>query len=366
MKNAKVITLALLVTAGGLAGAAAQGAGPHYNVGAMDYPLQEWLTNSQRFAYTAGLPALTAGLPTLTNADLETLSGGVFTDGSGHIAGLVYARVYFDGPTNHTNNYGAFTITVSGNTSNRGTNPLVKFTMRGNGYTFDGVTNHPNASLSLTFTSTNKLVDVPSTQVTINSTTYAVTYADGTTQMFANGPATQTNPAYSYLSGTIRGNIQRGQKGGNQLTINKTAALFTAGSIWTVVNGTNFVEQVLNGGLVLDVLTNIDAQVIQPVPGSRLYLNAYVGSSSNLFFATGTASTNSLRWSASFSGVAFAHGSTLQANGDLGPVIVAYEPTTDIPQVVQYAIKDMTITSGRVIGQKVLKVGGISLPAIPH
>ena len=226
--------------------AAAQGAGPYYNVSdtlsAVDYPLHEQFANAPRFVYTAGLPTLTAGLATLTNADLETLSGGVLTDGAGHIAGLVYARLYFDGPTNHTNNYGAFTITVTGSTSNRGTNPLVRIILRGSGYTFDGVTNHPNASLSLTFTSTNKLVDVPSAPpLTINSTNYAVTYADGSTQVFSDGPAARTNSAYTFLSGPIKGNIQRGQNGGGkQLTVNQPAALFTAGSIWTVVNGTIF------------------------------------------------------------------------------------------------------------------------------
>jgi hypothetical protein len=354
MKSARVSILAWAIMAGGVIAAAAQGAGLYYNVSdnasAVDYWLQEQFTNAPRFVYTAGLPAL-------TNTDLETLSGNVLTDGSGHIAGLVYARFYFDGPTNHTNNYGAFTLTVTGSTSNRGTNPLVKLTMRGSGYTFDGVTNHPNASLSLTFTSTNKLVDVLSTQVTINSTNYAVTYADGSTQVFSDGPATRTNSAYTFLSGPIRGNLQRGRNGGKQLTINTNAALFTAGSIWAV-NGTNFVEQELSGGLVLDVLTNMDAQVIQLVPGSRLFMNANLGS--QLYSATGSASTNNLKWSAGFSGVAFAHGSRLQANGTLGPAI-AYERTTDInnypsgyiTNVVDYAIRNMTNSSGKVFGQKI-------------
>jgi hypothetical protein len=372
MKNAKVITLALLVTAGAPIAAAAQGAGLYYNTSdsasAVDYWLQEQFTNAPSLVYTTGLPAL-------TNTDLESLSGAVATDGAGRIAGLVYARFYFDGPTNHTDNYGAFTLTVTGSTSNRGTNPLVKLTMRGSGYTFDGVTNHPNASLSLTFTSTNKLVYVPSTNVTIYSTNYAVTDTNGITQMLtaANGFATQTNPAYCYLSGRIRGNIQRGQnRAGKQLTINTNAALYTANSIWTVVNGTNFVEQVLNGGFVLDVLTNMDAQVIQLVPGSRLFMNANLGS--QLYSASGSANTNSLKWNASFAGVAYAHGSRLQANGTLGPGI-AYEQTTDtnnyptgyITNVVEYAIQNMTNYSGKVLGQNIWskQLQGVSVSPAP-
>ena len=141
-----------------------------------------------------------------------------------------------------------------------------------------------------------------------------------------------------------------------------------------MVNDTHFVEEVLGGGLVLDILTNIDAQVIQPVPGSKLYLNAYLGSTSNLFFATGSASTNSGKWSASFSGVAFAQGSTLSAHGALGPA-VAYEPTTDtntypsgyITNFVPYAIQNMTNYSGKVFGQSVRdkQLQGISVWPTP-
>jgi hypothetical protein len=367
MKNAGSITVALLVMAGGLVSAAAQTTGPYYNITAMDYPLHERFPNTQRFAFTQGLP-------TLTSPEMESLSGAIATDGAGRIAGLVYARVYFAGPINHSNNYGAFTITVNGNTGNRGTNPLVKINLHGNGYSFDGVSNHPNANLTLTFTSTNKLVDVPPTVVTVNSTNYSVTYLDGSTQLFTDGPATRTNSAFTFLSGRMKGNIRPGNKspvnGGNQLKIDQTEALVSGGTIWVVMNDTNLVEQPLSGGLGLNVLTNIDAQVIQPLPGSKLFLNANVGSELELFSGRGSANTNTLRWSASFSGVAFAHGSTLQANGDLGPVIVAYQPTTDttnfpsgyFPLFVPKGIQRMTITAGKIYGQKYRKTDGISVP----
>ena len=352
MKNVRVITIALMFMAAGASNAASQGAGPYYNVNAMDYPLHEQFPNPPRFVYTVGFPAP-------QSLDLESLSGATYTDGSGHIAGLVYARVYFDGPANHVTDYGAFSVTVTGTTSNRGTNQLVRFTMRGNGYTFDGVSNHPNATLSLKFTSTNKLVDVPA---------FAVT----------NGAVVRTNSAFTFLSGTLRGNVRPGLhsplNGGKQLNVTENAALVTAGSTWTVVNGTNLLEQPLSGGMVLDVLSNIDAQVIQTLPGSRLFLNANVASLEDLFVATGNANTNTAKWSAVLSGVAFARGSTLSANGTLGPLIVAYQPTTDtnnfpsgyIPQIVPNALQQMTLTSGKLYGQKIPpNLPGVSVPPTP-
>jgi hypothetical protein len=228
--------------------------------------------------------------------------------------------------------------------------------------------------LSLNFTSTNRLVDVLPTQVVVTNSNYSVTYASGSTQLFTNGPATNASSASTFLSGPLRGNIQRGRYGGPSVRINETAELSTAVSDWSLVNGTNFVETTFGGGLIMDVLTNIDAQVIQPVPGSRLFLNAYVGSRMDLYSATGTANTNSGKWSARFSGVAFARGSTLQANGTLGPAIVAYEPipgsTNFVSQVVPNAIQQMTILSGKLFGQRVVQapgaqIQGVNVPPTP-
>ncbi|MCX6923579.1 MAG: hypothetical protein NT154_10300, partial [Verrucomicrobia bacterium] len=112
--------------------------------------------------------------------------------------------------------------------------------------------------------------------------------------------------------------------------------------------------------------------VIQPLPGSQLLMNANVGSFMALHAGTGSANTNSLKWNAFFNGVAYARGSRLQANGDLGPLVVDYVSTTDtnnfpdgyIPRVVLKGIKNMTITSGKIFGQKVRNnLKGISLPA---
>jgi len=326
------------------------------------------LTNRFLFAYTAGFP-----VPVST--DLEDLSGAVATDGAGRIAGLVYARVYFDGHLKNPDNYGAYTVNVTGNTTDRGTNPLVTVRLKGNGYTFDGVSNHPNASLTLKFVSTNRFVDVPALPVPVNSTNYSVTFADGSTQVFTNGPTNLYNSAYTFLSGWFRGTVGVGTRspvnGGQPVKVDETAALVTDRTIWTPVNATNFVEQVVSGGLALDVLTNIDAQVVQPVPSSKLFISAYVGSHQDLFYASGSANTNSGTWSASWSGVAFGHGSTMRANGKLGPVIIGWQSTTDtntfpggyIPLIVPNALKQIAISGGRIFGHQLRKTGGFSVDA---
>ena len=350
MMNLRVSSLALSVFAGGVMSAAAQSAGPFYtdNFRAMDYTLHEVFPGAPRFAYTAGLPTMT------TAPEMETLSGAVATDGRGRIDGLVYARVYFGGPFNHSNNYSSFTMTVIGNTNNRGTNPLVKLNLRGNGYYFDGLTNHPNASISINFNSTNQLVDVPPLTLTIGGTTF-------------------TNSRFTTLSGTMKGNIQMGKNGGPQVKVNGTAALITAGTSWSTVDGTNGVENAFGGGLVLDVFTNIDAQVLQPVPNaSRLYLNAWAGSHEDLLQGTGSANYGGSHWNASFSGIAFTRGCTLQANGTLGPAIVAYQPTSDtnfpsgyIPLLATNVIQNMTITGGKFYGQKMPSINNVGYSIWP-
>lgn len=342
------ISIALLATVAGLATAVAQN-GTNFNVDAMDYPLQEFFPGRARVVYTANLP-------TLTSLDLESLSGAVSTDGSGHVAGQVYARIYFGAPNNRLTDYAAYTITVTGKNSDRGTNPQVKINLRGEGYDFDGISNHPNANLTLKFTSTNKLVDVPALSIT-------------------NNGVVRTNSAFTFLSGKITGNIKPGKgspvNGGKQIHINETAALVTEGSAFTVVNETNVIERALSGGLLVDYLTNIDAQVIQPRPGSKVFITANVGSLADLFFAKGSGNYTTLKWNASLAGVAFARGAQLHVKGDLGPLIVAYDPTTNtnfptgfFPRIVQNAIQNMTIDSGKIFGQKIPKdLQGVSVPA---
>ena len=412
MRSAKVTILSLWIIAGGAIGAGAQGAGPYYdNVRAMDYPLRAVFvgTNAPLVAYAGGLPELTAN-------DLQVLSGAVFTDGNGHIDGLVYARLYFGPAGNRTNNYGAFSIRVTGKVGKGGqvkaggvkivfvdfpidipeapdsgaTVPvkigkgksgtgLVKMTLKGKGYTFEGLTSYPNATLSLTFTSTNRLVSVgPGRQVSVNSTNYTITYADGRTEVFTNGPpVTKTNLGIAILTGKLKGNVKPGKdspiNNGQQVNMNQEAAMVSASTNWGVVGGDHLIERAFPGGLGVDVLTNIDAQVIQPVPGSKLWLNANVGSGGGLFQGIGSANRDAATWNADFQGVAFMRGARFHAKGTLGPVIVAYERTTDtnnfpsgyIPRVAQEAIQKITITSGRIFGQEIPKMEGVNVPATP-
>jgi len=83
------------------------------------------------------------------------LQGTIATDGSGKIDGVQYARVYFPGTSITGSNYATFIINITGTIRTVGTAPVVKITMRGYGYDVDAVSDHPDASLSLTFTSTN-------------------------------------------------------------------------------------------------------------------------------------------------------------------------------------------------------------------
>jgi hypothetical protein len=407
MRSARVTALSLLMIAGGAMSAGAQGAGPYYdNVRAMDYPLHAVFVGTN-----APLVAYAVGLPELTENDLQVLSGAVYTDGNGHIDGLVYARLYVGPAGNRTNLYGAFSIRVTGKVGKGGqvkaggvkikfvdfpidipedpdaeaTVPvktgkgrsgtgLVKMTLKGTGYTFDGITSYPNATLSMTFTSTNTLVSIgPGRQVSVTSTNYTVTDANGITQTFTNGPVTKTNAGMAILTGKIKGNLKPGKdspiNNGEQLGLKQDGALVSAGTFWAVIGGDHLVERAFAGGLGVDVLTNIDAQVIQPVPGSKLWLNANVGSLGELFHGIGTANRDAATWNADFQGVAFGRGARFHAKGTLGPMIVAYDPvpgtTNYVPRIVQDAIQKITITGGRIFGQEIPKMEGVNVPATP-
>ena len=139
------------------------------------------------------------------------------------------------------------------------------------------------------------------------------------------------------------------------------------------MNGTNAIQTTFGGGLLLDVFTNLDAQVMQPVPGaSRLFLNAWAGSHEDLLMGIGSANYSGSRWSASFSGVAFTRGCVFQANGTLGPAIVAYAPTSDtnfpsgfIPLLATNVIQTMTITGGKFYGQKMPTLNNVGVSVWP-
>ena len=105
------------------------------------------------------------------------------------------------------------------------------------------------------------------------------------------------------------------------------------------------------------------------MPGSKLWLNANVGSLGQLFHGIGTAKRDEGTWNADFQGVAYGRGARFHAKGTLGPMIVAYDPvpgtTNYLARIAQDAIQKITITGGRIFGQEIPKMEGVNLPATP-
>jgi len=390
MKTLTVGILALPIMAAGVGVATAQTV-PYYDSSALDYPLNaQFLSNPPKMLSVEGLPT-----PALL--DLEPLlQGATGTDGSGKINGVQYARVYFGGASNRSNNYATFVINVTGTIRTSGTAPVVKMTMKGHGYDVDAQSDHPDANLSLTFTSTNGPANVyPSQSVVVSSTNYTVTYLNGkpvalttnvpppyngyyvnptnyaVTFLYTDGPTNfiNNNP-YAIVVGRLTGTITPGKKssvnGGKPVKINEGAALFAESLVWTVVNGTNFVQQAVGGSLVANVLSNITAQVVQPSPGKKLYLAGGVGSTLDPFSGTGTVNYNQSTYKAKLIGVSSGRGVVLNINGQLGPLIVSYQPTSNpnfptgyITNRVQNAIKQISF-SGKAFGQVVPLTSGVN------
>jgi hypothetical protein len=170
------------------------------------------------------------------------------------------------------------------------------------------------------------------------------------------------------LSGRLTGNIKPGKKstvnGGKPLKVDEAAMLFTESLVWTVVEQTNFVQQTVGGSLVVNLLSNITAQVVQPVPGTKLYLAGGVGGTLDPYSGTGSADYKENTYKAKLKGVSFARGAVLQVNGTLGPVVTGYEPTTNpnfptgyITNRLPNAIKQISF-SGKALGQKVPLTSG--------
>lgn len=399
MKKLTVSILAIPTMAAGVAAAAAQSS-LYFDINAKDYSLNAQFNNPPNVVSAAGLPT-----PALT--DLEPmLQGAIGTDGSGKIDGVQYARVYFGGAANHTNNYATFIVNVTGSIRTKGTTPSIKMTMKGNGYDMDAQSDRPDASLTLTFTSTAAPATVsPSSQsVVVNSANYTVTYLNGSpvllttneptvysgyyvnpinyavTFLFTNGPATfANNNRYSRISGTLTGTIKPGKKssvnGGKPLKINEPAALISESWIWTLVDDTNVVAQSVGGSLIANVLSNITAQVVQPYPGSKLYLAGGVGSTLDPYSGTGTVNNKTATYKLKLKGASSARGAALDVNGTLGSVIIGYQPTTNanfptgyVTNYLLNAIKQISF-SGKAAGQKIPSTSGVNadaaFPSVP-
>ena len=390
MKKLTLGILAPAILAVGVVAATAQSVA-YYDSNALDYSMNARFLNNPPRVVSVG------GLPTPALLDLEPLlQGAIATDGSGKIDGVQYARVYFGGASDRTNDYATFVINVTGTIRTSGTDPVVKMKLKGDGYDVDAQTDHPDASLNLTFNSTNGPAPVfPNESVAVNSTNYTVTYLNGSpvllttneptpysgyyvnpinyavTFLFTNGPATfiNNNP-YSMVGGRLTGNIKPGKQstvnGGKTVKIDQGAALFTESLVWTVVNDTNFVQQTVGGSLVVNVLSNITAQVVQPVPGKKLYLAGGVGSTLDPYSGTGSANYDQATFKAKLKGVSSARGAVLNISGTLAPVIIGYQPTTNVNFPTGYvtnrvlnAIRQISF-SGKAVGQKVPSTSGVN------
>ena len=366
MNTLTVGYLAWPIMAAGVVVAAAQNT-PYYDIHALDYPLNaQFLSNPPKVVSVVGLPSFA-----LTDFE-PMLQGAVGTDGTGKIDGVQYARVYFGGGSNHTNNYATFMVDVAGSIRTKGTIPVVKMTLKGNGYDMDAQTDHPDASLALTFTSTTGPTPVsPNQRVVVSSTNYVVTYLDGSTILFNNGPVTFTNNnPYTMIGGTLTGTVKHGKKstvnGGQPLKINEAATLLTESWIWTVVNGTNVVQQYVGGSLMVNVLSNLTAQVVQPYPGKQLYMAGGLGSTLDPCSGTGTVDYKKATFKLKLKGVSYARGAALNANGTVGSVIIGYQPTANFAFPTGYitnwlpnAIKQISF-SGKAVGQTVPLTFGVN------
>jgi hypothetical protein len=333
------------------------------------------------------------------------LQGATSTDGSGKIDGVQYARIYFGGASNRSNDYATFVINVTGTIRTGGTAPVVKLSLKGHGYDFDAQSDHPDASMSLTFSSTNGPGTVfPSQLLTVSSTNYTVTYLNGTpillttnvptpysdyyvnptnyavTFLFTNGPATLiNNNPYAVVGGWLTGTIGPGKKsavnGGKPVKINQAAALFAESTVWIVVDGTNFVQQTTGGSLAVNVLSNITAQVVQPYPGSKLYLAGGVGGALDPYSGTGSVSYNKGTYKIKLKGAGSARGGVLNVTGTLGTVIIGYQPilnpsfpTGYVTNYMPNALKQVSF-SGKAVGQTVPLTTGVNpdapFPPVP-
>jgi hypothetical protein len=381
-------TAPLLVLCPGPAGAQTS---TFYDSNGLDYSMNAVFPNNPP------LVSSVTGLPTPSLLDLEPmLQGFITTDGSGKINGVQYARVYFGGLGDHTNNYATFVINVTGSIRTSGTVPAVKLKLQGGGYDMDAQSDHPDASLALTFTSAKAPVTVaPNRAVTILRTNYTVTYLNGSpvllttnqptpysdyyinpanygvTFLFTNGPATYANTeSYWMIGGTLTGTIKPGKKsnvnGGKPAKINEPAALFSQSVMWAVVDDTNFVQQSVGGSLAVNVLSKMTVQVVQPVPGKNLYLAGGVGSAQVQHEGTGTVDYSKGTFKAKVIGVEYPRGVSLSLSGTLGPVIIGYQPTTNPSFPTGYvtnrllnALQKITF-SGKALGQKIPATSGVN------
>ena len=329
---------------------AAAAASPYFDTLAKDYPLDaQWTTP----------PSVVSvyDVPTLATTDLESElgAGALASDMAGKISGVEYMSLYFGGPGNHTNYYATFAVDVTGAISTKGTDPVVKMTLKGTGYSVDPGGNYgSNASLNLKFTSTRPPAHFHQ-ELTIGSETLTNDYSD--------------------LGGTFSGTVKVGKDFTYKLDKepawlsdavvvhdNGYDYVYDYGYVWAV-EGTNFVEVWHGSGLQIDAI-QLQGQVIQPE-----MKNAKLSIVAGVFSGKGSVNDKDETYKATITSVAGMKGAKLTLTGYTGNLIAGYTSTNEagvydpinypngfIPNTVAGAIRTLNL-SGKAGGQKVSQKG---------
>jgi hypothetical protein len=349
MKSLKIALLAALIIAAGVVAAGAQS--PYFDTLAKDYPLDaQWTT-------PPGVVSV-FDVPTLATTDLEPElgAGALASDMAGKISGVQYMSLYFGAlNNNYTNNYATFAVDVTGSISTKGTDPVVKMTLKGTGYSVDLQGNNgPGASLNLKFTSTRPVAHFH--------------------QELVAGGVTVTND-YNDLAGEFSGTVKVGKDFTYKLDkepawlsdavvvhTNGSDYVYDDGFVWAV-EGTDFVEVWHGSGLQIDAIP-LQGQVIQPAAK-----NAKLSIIAGVFSGKGSVNDKDETYKATVTSVAGMRGAKLTLSGFTGNVIAGYTSTNDagiydpvnypngyIPSVVEGAIRTLNL-SGKAGGQKVSQKG---------
>lgn len=295
---------------------------------------------------------LVVGLPLLTQAELlSEIRGTVGTDGAGKIDGSHYATIYWDGESNHKNNFTSFNIDVTGSISSRGSVPIVKMNLKGLGYDVGSASNYNGeATLKLTFLSSGVLQSV-SNSITVGSGT--------NDQSGAN--------VYMELPGTISGTIRRGPKA-TPIKLARQSAVLRSGNFAHDNEGIIVGVDPDNSniatftpysiGLEIATIDHFDARVVQP--STRFSL-------AGQFFSTipsmddlmdlnpddiaGTGAVDKTGgFRASLRGIAHHRGPKLRMTGRTGTLIVDYDGDGN-PITVSGALKNNIEITGKFLGQ---------------
>ena len=348
MRKIKVSILALSVLVGGVIASSA-----FYDVTGKDYPL------NARFIGQPTNIVIVSGIPRVAGTDWifgypgspGEGTGTVYTDGGGKIYGVGYTTLYLAGLATQTNNYIAFIGDVKGSIGTKGSGPVVKMTMKANGYSKASAVYSAGPVINLNFTSTGLPIPHPAQVLTYTNQTvispgvtgivYTVKYFDdATVYTFTNdvdNPPEFENERYVEMAGTMSGSYKTSAK--DTVKLNKAAAVLSGiTTLWALDASGNFVQTYAgNGGIEATHLDNfVQGQIINP--GTKLY------AASDFWSGKGTTSTKKVpgTYKLNFKGVGVTAKSTLNTSGDLGDLVARYLVITNTPAIVQLLTNSAT------------------------